>query len=272
MVQSQLAIRNGAGSAHTEEMDQNSVIAAARILREARAVVALTGAGISTPSGIPDFRGDGGLWQRDDPAEVASLGGFFADPGRFYRWFAPLLARITAAQPNPAHVALAELERRGRLRAVVTQNIDGLHQRAGSREVYELHGSLRHASCATCGQCVPAGYVCERVHAGATPRCSCGGPIKPDIVLFDEALPRGVFWLAQRALEQCDALIIAGTSLEVCPAGDLPHLALRRGARLVIVNRGATHLDDRADVIIRDDVAAVLPAMVAEVDRFSEAA
>jgi NAD-dependent deacetylase len=248
-------------------MDSQAIERAAEILSEARRVVALTGAGISRPSGIPDFRSEGGLWQLDDPQAVASLRGFQADPRRFYAWFRPLLDTIMAARPNPAHIALAQLERGGLLKAVITQNIDGLHQRAGLREVYELHGHMRSATCVTCERQAPARPLLDRARRGEVPRCSCGGAFKPDVVLFDELLPRGLYWLALRELETCDTLIVAGTSLEVAPVCDLPLIALKRGARLIVVNQGATYLDSRADVALREDVALALPAIVEALER-----
>jgi NAD-dependent protein deacetylase/lipoamidase len=221
-------------------MDRQGIARAAEVVRGARSIVALTGAGISMPSGIPDFRSDEGLWQRDDPMEVASLRGFYANPQRFYDWFRPLLDRVLAAQPNPAHLALAALERAGALKAVITQNIDGLHQRAGSLAVYELHGHLRSATCLGCDRQAPAAPLIEHLRSGEIARCSCGGLLKPDVVFFDEQLPRGLFWLAQHAVETCDALIVAGTALEVAPVCEMPLAALRRGARLIIVNQSAT--------------------------------
>lgn len=234
---------------------------AAGLLAKARYAVALTGAGLSTPSGLPDFRRDGGLWHQNNPVAIASLGAFQRDPQPFFRWFGPLLSRLTSARPNPAHVALAVLEQRGQLRAVITQNIDGLHQRAGSREVYELHGHIRSATCIGCGRQVPTAPLQRRLARGATPRCGCGGAFKPDLVLFDEGLPRGLYWLALRALEQCDMLIVAGTSLEVQPVCELPLGPLRRGAHLIIVNQSPTYLDAQADLVLRADVAEVLPAL-----------
>lgn len=240
-------------------MDRQAIERAAEIVRGARRIVALTGAGISRPSGIPDFRSAGGLWTLADPMAVASLAGFRADPGRFFSWVQPLIDTIAAALPNPAHYALAQLERQGRLAAVITQNIDGLHQRAGSREVFELHGHIRSATCLECDHQVPGQSLIDPVREGNIPRCGCGGLLKPDVVLFDEMLPRGLFWLAQRALEQCDVVLVAGTALEVAPVCDLPLSALRRGARLIIINQSETYLDARADVVLREDVAAALP-------------
>jgi NAD-dependent deacetylase len=243
-------------------MDRHAIARASEILREARRIVALTGAGISRPSGIPDFRSAGGLWAHDDPIAVASLAGFRADPRRFYSWVQPLIDTIELAVPNPAHLALAQLEREGRLTAVITQNIDGLHQRAGSRVVYELHGHIRSATCLDCEHQAPAQPLIAQVRQGTIPRCGCGGLFKPDVVLFDQLLPRGLFWLAQRAIEQCDVVLVAGTALEVAPVCELPLAALQRGARLIIVNQGATYLDARADIVLHEDVAEALPAIV----------
>jgi NAD-dependent deacetylase len=243
-------------------MDSYGIERAARVLADSRRIVALTGAGISRPSGIPDFRSEGGLWQLDDPMTVASLRGFQANPRRFYGWFRPLLETIALARPNPAHHALAELERHGLLRTIITQNIDGLHQSAGSREVYELHGHMRGATCVVCEQQAPAAPLLKRVRRGEIPRCSCGGVFKPDVVLFDEMLPRGLYWLALRALERCDALIIAGTALEVAPVCEMPLVAAERGARLIVINQSETYLDTRADAVVREDVAVALPALV----------
>ncbi|HEU5011072.1 MAG TPA: NAD-dependent deacylase [Roseiflexaceae bacterium] len=243
-------------------MTLNGIAQAAAILRGAQRAAALTGAGISTPSGIPDFRGDGGLWLRDDPMEVASLHGFCKNPRRFFGWFQPILDQLLHAQPNPAHRALAALEKMGKLRAVVTQNIDGLHQRAGSREVYELHGHVRSATCMGCGRQVLAAPLIEKVRRGELPWCACGGLFKPDVVLFEEDLPRGTYWLSASAMEKADAVIVAGTALEVYPACEMPLAALKRGKPLIIVNKSPTYLDEQAAVVIREDVAVALPKIV----------
>ncbi|GAB4446181.1 MAG: NAD-dependent protein deacetylase [Chloroflexi bacterium OHK40] len=241
----------------------DEIIAAARALAAgARRVAVLTGAGFSRPSGIPDFRSPEGVWARSDPTQVASIGAFRQNPEAFYHWFWGLLEPVMAARPNPAHLAVAALEAEGRVEGVVTQNIDGLHQRAGSRRVFELHGNLRGATCLECGRQVPGEPVLTAARRGRAPRCSCGGLLKPDVVLFDEGLPRGVFWLAQRAIEQCDLLLIAGTSLEVAPACDLPLAALDRGVPVVIVNLAPTPLDDRATAVVRADVATAVPAIL----------
>jgi NAD-dependent deacetylase len=245
---------------------------AARLIRQSRLTVALTGAGISTPSGIPDFRSSGtGLWNtaQIDPLRVASLRGFCEDPQAFYAWIRPLARLMLRAGPNLAHYALADLEGLGHLQAVVTQNIDLLHSRAGSKKVLEIHGHLREATCLRCYQVQPAGPIMARfVEDGRTPHCprpDCGGVLKPSVILYGEQLPAAVLVEAQRLARRCDLMIVAGSSLEVAPAGDLPALALAAGARLLIVNREPTPLDGSADVVIHADVAEALPAILTEV-------
>lgn len=243
-------------------MHETAQARGARLLHESQRIVALTGAGISRPSGIPDFRSDSGIWAHQDPLEVASLHAFHRDPQRFFCWLQSLLEPVLMAQPNPAHLALAELEARGLMRAVITQNIDGLHQAAGSRRVFELHGHLRTATCQDCGLQVPTEPLLPLVRRCQVPRCRCGGAYKPDVVLFDELLPQGLVWLAQKALEECDLLLVAGTSLEVAPVCDLPLLALRRGVPMIMINLDPTHLDDHAAVLLHQDVAQALPELV----------
>lgn len=245
-------------------MTAPSIEQARQIVQAARQIVALTGAGISTPSGIPDFRSPtSGVWHSADPAIVASLHMFKRDPQPFYRWISPLIPTMLNATPNPAHHALAELERQGRLAAVITQNIDGLHQKAGSQTVYELHGHMRTATCTQCGRSDPAAAHLATAQQGQVPRCTCGGAIKPDLVLFDELLPQDIWQRAEAAVKRCDVMLVVGTGLEVYPAAGLPELALRGGATLIIVNYGPTWADDHADLVIRADVAEALPQIAA---------
>jgi NAD-dependent deacetylase len=247
-------------------MDQELLDRAISLLAGASSIVALTGAGISTPSGVPDFRSPGsGLWERADPLEVASIYSFRRQPQRFYDWIRPLAVLTLQAQPNPAHEALATLEAAGRLRSIVTQNIDGLHQAAGSRRVIEVHGHLRQATCIQCYQRLPARPIIERFVAdGEVPRCGeCGGVVKPDVILFGEQLPVQALHDAQQEAKRCDVLLVAGSSLEVAPVGDLPLLARDAGARLIFVNLEPTHLDSLADVVLHADVAEVLPRLAA---------
>lgn len=240
----------------------------AELLRKSKHAVALTGAGISTPSGIPDFRSEGtGLWSRDEPMEVASLNTFRTDPERFFVWFRPLAGQIFYAEPNPAHVALAELEKAGRIQSIVTQNIDALHHKAGSKNVIEMHGTLRTLSCTQCFQQVEAkNYLEAFVVQGELPRCPvCNGLLKPDVILFGEQLPQRAWYDAQRESRQCDLMLVAGSSLEVLPVAGLPMQAIDRGSHLIILNNATTYLNVRADVVIQEDVATVIPAIAEQV-------
>ena len=239
---------------------------AADLLRHARYAVLLSGAGFSTPSGIPDFRSPAaGLWEHADPMEVASLTTFRRQPERFFEWFHPLARAVWDARPNPAHLAVAELEERGILRAVITQNVDGLYQAAGAKNVCELHGSTRTLSCLACGRTVPSGrFFPAYLSEGALPRCpDCGAVLKPDIVFFEEMLPGDVWEEAVQHCSTCDLLLAAGSSLEVYPAAGLPQFARLNRARLIINNRTPTHLDRYADLVIREDLVRVIPAIAA---------
>jgi NAD-dependent deacetylase len=240
----------------------------AELLRKAKRTVVLTGAGISTPSGIPDFRSEGtGLWSRDEPMEVASLSTFRTEPERFYIWFRPLASLIFNAKPNPAHIALAELEKAKRIHSIITQNIDALHQKAGAENVIEMHGTIRTLSCTQCFHKAEAQiYLKAFVEQGELPRCSeCGSLMKPDAILFGEQLPQQAWYDAQRDSRQCDLMLVAGSSLEVLPVAGLPMQAIDRGAHLVILNNTATYLNVRADVTIQEDVAEVIPAIAEQV-------
>jgi NAD-dependent deacetylase len=238
---------------------------AADLLKQSHRTILLTGAGISTASGIPDFRSEGsGLWSRDEPLEVASLSTFRVAPERFYSWFRPLAEQIYNARPNPAHLAFAELEKKGFVEAVITQNIDMLHQKAGSQHVIELHGSIRTLTCSSCYHQVDSeSYILPFVDAGILPACpKCGCILKPDVILFGEQLLETAWNAAQKAVRKCDLIIVAGSSLEVLPVSGLPMVALDRGAHLIIINNTPTYLNIRADVAILDDLADVLPLMV----------
>lgn len=246
---------------------QTNIEYVADLLRKSKRAVVLTGAGISTPSGIPDFRSEGtGLWSRDEPMEVASLNTFRTDPDRFFVWFRPLASLIFNANPNPAHIGLAELEQAGRICSIITQNIDTLHQKAGSKNVIEMHGTLRTLSCTQCFRQAEANhYLKAFVEQGELPYCQCGGLMKPDAILFGEQLPQQAWYDAQRDSRQCDLMLVIGSSLEVLPVAGLPMQAIDRGAHLVILNNAATYIDVRADVVIQEDVAAVIPAIVEQV-------
>jgi len=237
---------------------------AAELLAKSRHAVVLTGAGLSTPSGIPDFRSEGtGLWSRDEPLEVASLSTFRTAPEQFFRWFHPLASQIFNAHPNAAHHVIAELEQKGRIQAVITQNIDMLHQKAGSQQVIEMHGTLRTLSCTQCyRQQGYQAYLPAFIESGVIPHCpACGAILKPDVILFGEQLPQKAWFEAQREARNCDLMVVVGSSLEVLPVAGLPMQAIDRGAHLIIINNSDTYLNVRADVVLREDVAAVLPAI-----------
>lgn len=239
---------------------------AARLLAQARHAVALTGAGLSTPSGIPDFRSQGtGLWENYDPLEYATFRTFRRRPVDFFNWIRPLARQMFEAQPNRAHYALAELQQAGRLRQIITQNIDGLQQRAGAQHVIELHGDIFTGTCIGCYTLYhSADFQTQFMDKGLIPTCPrCGSIIKPNVILYGEALPVQALRAAKRAAADCDVMLVAGSSLEVAPASDLPMLARSRQARLIIVNREATYMDNYCDVLIHDDVAVVLPAIAA---------
>lgn len=243
--------------------------AAVSLIYHARHIVALTGAGISTHSGIPDFRSpESGLWERYNPLEVASIYGFRHNPARFYNWIRPLARTILDAESNPAHIALVHLETLGKLAGVITQNIDMLHTRAGSKTVYELHGNLREATCIHCFEVYPARPLIEKfLENNLVPSClKCGHAIKPNVILFGEQLPAQILNAAQRAARQCDLMLVIGSSLEVYPAAGLPILAQQTGSGLILVNLTATPLDSRANVVIHADAADVLPVLVDAVE------
>jgi NAD-dependent deacetylase len=245
-----------------------SAAALAGLIRSAGSVVALTGAGISVPSGIPDFRSPGtGLWENVNPMEVAHIDVFRRDPARFWMFYGHRFQSLRDKRPNGAHAALAELERRGALDAVVTQNIDGLHAQAGTQELIEVHGSIAHSSCLECLAQYELEDVRARLAADAdgVPRCDCGHPLKPDVVLFGEFLPEAAMDRATELAERADLLLCVGSSLEVYPVAGLPSITLRAGGELAIVTQGATQYDDRAAVRLSGDVVAELEAVVAEV-------
>lgn len=245
-------------------MGRDALQQAATILAECERAVALTGAGISVESGIPDFRSPGGLWERFDPMVYARIDTFLQQPGRSWEMFLAVEEILEAAQPNAAHFALADLERQGVLRSVITQNIDGLHQAAGSRTVREFHGSHAELHCVAC----EARYPRERALDGIPPRCVCGRALKPAVVLFGEAIPQGVAASSARDAELCDAMLVIGTSAEVYPAAALPHQVHRRGVPVIVVDLEPTSLcRDIPCVFVRGTASEVLDTLVSEVRR-----
>ncbi len=224
------------------------------LIREANRIVAFSGAGISTEAGIPDFRGKGGLWEDQKLMELMSAGGFRRDLAAFYRASLQTLPNIHRAKPTAAHHLVARLEAQGRLSAVVTQNIDGLHQAAGSQTVHEVHGSFRTGHCVNCRAAYEMAAFYDQIERGEVelPTCSeCWSPIKPDVVLFGDLLPLDVWDRAVEATRKCDLMLVLGSSLIVYPAAELPKLAVTKGAKLIIVNREATDYDPMASVVVR---------------------
>jgi NAD-dependent protein deacetylase/lipoamidase len=239
----------------------------AQLIAGAESVVALTGAGISVPSGIPDFRSPGtGLWERVDPMEVAHIDAFERDPERFWSFYAQRFDVLAHKQPNDAHRALAGLERAGLLQAVVTQNVDQLHRKAGTRELVEVHGSIAGCVCLHCGAQVSREQAQSRIAAdpAGVPRCDdCGAPLKPQVVLFGEPLPERALTRAQELCARADVLLCIGSSLEVYPVAALPELTLARGGALAIVTKGPTPFDGVAGVRLDGDVVEDLQALLA---------
>lgn len=241
---------------------------AKQLFLHAKRTVVLTGAGISTPSGIPDFRSEGtGLWSKHEAMEIASLSNFRYQPSIFYEWFRPLANRIINAQPNAAHITLARLEKEGFIDTVITQNIDGLHQKAGSKTVIEMHGTLRTLACTQCFRQVESTpFLKPFVEKGIIPHCeTCGAVLKPDVILFGEQLPQKAWLKAQAAARNCDLMLVVGSSLEVLPVAGLPMQTLDRGGHLIIINRTPTYLDIRADIVFREDAADILPNLEKQV-------
>ncbi|MFD1645904.1 Sir2 family NAD-dependent protein deacetylase [Haloarchaeobius litoreus] len=243
----------------------------AAAIADADEVVALTGAGLSTASGIPDFRSEGGLWDEFDE-RAFTIGRYRAQPARFWSDWLDLHGHFFDSEvaPNPAHDALARLESGGHLDALLTQNVDGLHLEAGSESVVHLHGTGTRATCPDCGTSIPVEAARDRVESGEdAPTCDCGGVYKPDTVLFGERLPGTALQESNRRAETADVFLAAGSSLTVDPASLLPDTALRNGATLVVVNLDRTRYAGRADHVAREPVEEFLPAVadrVAELD------
>ncbi|MGI0017270.1 MAG: SIR2 family NAD-dependent protein deacylase [Nitrosotalea sp.] len=226
-------------------------------LRKAEKIVFVTGAGISQESGIPTFRGKDGLWRKYDPMKLATIDAFYEDPRLVWEWYEERRQNILNASPNPGHVAIAELAKYKQV-FVLTQNIDGLHQRAGSTNVYELHGSIITIKCTVCDfkNKITTGFL------QLPPLCKCGNILRPDVVWFGEALPQDVWESAMVQASTCDAMIVVGTSLEVSPANLLPVYAKQNGAMIIEVNVEQTHMSSSMDLSLRESAAKALPGLV----------
>jgi NAD-dependent deacetylase len=234
----------------------------AELIAARQPCVVLTGAGVSTESGIPDFRSPTGIWAQFDPLEYASLEAFRSDPAKVWSFYAPRFAMLTEAEPNAAHRALAELERRSLVRAVVTQNIDLLHERAGSRDVVEVHGSIKTSSCLACGASYPLEEVAAQLESRPAPTClQCEAILKPDVVFFGELLPEAAIDRAYALAGDAELLLVVGSALEVWPVAELPLVTRRAGGSVAIVNRGPTALDGEADLKIDGSAGETLESV-----------
>lgn len=247
----------------------NLIEKAAQLIRESEEVVALTGAGLSTESGIPDFRGPDGVWTKNPAAErQATIQNYMADRDvRVRSWASRLASPYTNAEPNAGHFALTELNKKGKLTLLVTQNIDGLHAKAGfpREDLIEIHGNVREYVCMSCGRRGPMSEVLTRVAAGEEdPRCPvCGGILKSATISFGQNLVAEDLQRAQFGAAGCDLILAIGTTLAVYPIAEMVPIALRAGAKLIILNAQETPFDEYADVVIRDQLGTVLPAIVA---------
>jgi len=243
--------------------DENALEQAKKLVAAAKKISALTGAGISVDSGIPDFRSEGGIWERFDPHEYGTYDSFLNDPSKFWTMGRELAKVMLKAKPNPAHVALAELEQSGKLLGIITQNIDNLHQVAGNTNVIELHGSYLRAYCMEC----KTEFIGEEVHRRVAdgeipPRCEkCGGVLKSEAVLFGEPMPKDPMARAVDICKDTDLMLVIGTSLSVYPAAFLPQLAKNSGAKVILINLAGTNRDSVADVILMGKASDVVPGL-----------
>jgi len=230
---------------------------AVKMLIQARHAIAFTGAGVSTESGIPDFRGKTGLWEEYPVEKVASRRALVENPALFLNFYRERFKSYANVKPNPAHEALARMEKAGIIKGIVTQNIDGLHQKAGSQKVVEIHGTLSRVRCDRCQKY----YLPEKLDEEEVPRCNCGGVIRPDVVLFGEPLPRREWQMAQELAERSDLVLIVGSSLVVTPANQIPGLVLLEGGKAIIINKDPTPFDDKA-YVLRGYAGEILSEMV----------
>ncbi len=242
-------------------MDHIYIETAQKIINS-RNCIALTGAGISAESGIPTFRSKGGLWNTYDPIVYASIDTFIKDPSKYWSIRGEFIRDYNNYSPNEGHLSLARLEESGLLKCIITQNIDGLHRKAGSKNVLEIHGSLREIYCMTCKR----EYIAPDIPQGDTPRCSCGGILKPNTVLFGEQLPEGILAEAEYYAGSCDVMLLIGTSAVVYPAAYLPVLAKKNGAKIIEINIENSFED--SDYIIGEKAGTALPELEKQIKIF----
>ena len=251
-------------------LDRENIKKAAKILLNSKNSIVLTGAGISTESGIPDFRGEDGIWKKYKPELYGNIQTFLKDPSKFWKMAEEIAPTLFNATPNPGHLALAELENMKLIKAIITQNIDELHQKAGAIIVYEVHGNINRFTCLGCR----ASYTKEQVinklkkKKGLPPQCDyCTAPLRPSVVLYGENLPNFEKYMSIDLAKKTEVMLIAGSSLTVSPVCDLPVYTLKGGGRLIIVNDQPTHLDDKAEIVINNKTGIILPLIVEEIKR-----
>jgi NAD-dependent deacetylase len=251
-------------------IEKGKIHKAAKLLLESENAIALTGAGVSTESGIPDFRGEGGIWEKYKPEIYGNIKSFIKDPSKFWKMAEKVAPKLFEADPNPGHIALAEMEQMDILKGIITQNIDELHQKAGAVLVYEVHGNINRFVCFGCRASYNKDQVMRKLkkEKNYPPRCDiCGAPLKPSVVLFGESLPTFEIYQSQALSEKADVMLIAGSSLSVAPICDLPKYTLRSGGKLIIVNERDTYMDEDADLVIHHKTGKILPLIVEEIKK-----
>lgn len=256
-----------------EPIERKSIKKAAKLLLNSEFAIVLTGAGISTESGIPDFRGDSGIWKKYKPKIYGSIQSFLSDPTKFWKMAEEIAPTLFNAKPNTGHYAITDLEKMNIIKAVITQNIDELHQKAGTVIVYEVHGNINRFTCLGCR----ASYTKEQIlnklkkEKKSSPGCNyCGAPLKPSVVLFGENLPNFEKYMSIDLAKNSDVMLIAGSSLTVAPICDLPLYTIREGGKLIIVNDEPTYLDERAEIVINNKTGNILPLILEEIKKIKE--
>ncbi|MFX0001083.1 MAG: NAD-dependent protein deacylase [Candidatus Hodarchaeota archaeon] len=252
-------------------VERESINKAAVLLLNSKNAVVLTGAGISTESGIPDFRGESGIWEKYKPEIYGDIQSFLKDPSKFWEMAEDIAPTLFNAEPNPGHYAIARLEKLNIIKAIITQNVDELHQKAGSIIVYEVHGNINRFTCLGCRASYNKEQLLRKIKKEKVPACNyCAAPLKPSVVLFGENLPNFEKYMSIDLAKKTDIMLIAGSSLTVSPICDLPLYTLREGGKLIIVNEEPTYLDERAEIVINNKTGTVLPLIVERVEKIIE--
>jgi len=251
-------------------VEKSKIHHAAEMLSNSKEAIVLTGAGVSTESGIPDFRGEGGIWEKYKPEIYGNIQAFLKNPAKFWELAQKVAPNLFKAKPNPGHLALAELEKMDLIKAIITQNVDELHQKAGSIIVYEVHGNINRFNCLGCKASYTKDQIMRKLkkEKKSGPSCDfCSAPLKPSVVLFGEGLPTFEIHMSKDLAQKADVMLIAGSSLMVAPVCDLPLYTLREGGKLIIVNDQQTDLDDRAEIVIHHKTGIILPLIVEEIKK-----